>query len=132
MREPTNDEQRFVFLGDANTPIEIAPKVLRLMKIGGFATFDEYMDWTRTPLDDWDEPDWGELALREMGCFESGFSDDNDPGVLEDMQEYAEWYLQEKEDRLIRNAIAAIPSCPPRIPLPERGHRSRRWHRSYH
>ena len=47
-------------------------------------------------------------------------SDDNDPVVLQEMHEYADFYLQEKEDRLIRAAIAAIPGCPPRISLPER------------
>ncbi|WP_263353550.1 hypothetical protein [Acidicapsa acidisoli] len=45
-------------------------------------------------LDDWDEPDWGELALREMGCFEEGSGDDDDPAVLAYMDEYADDWLE--------------------------------------
>jgi len=79
---------------------EPCDRVKYLMKIGGFKNLDEYGAWLREPLDDWDEPDWGEAALREVGCIEEG--EDNDPAILAAMDSYEDAYLQEKEDRLIR------------------------------
>jgi DNA-binding XRE family transcriptional regulator len=70
-----------------------------LMEVGGFKTSEEYGAWLRVPLDDWDEPDWIEIAQRETDCFE----EDADPNILPAMQERADMYLQEKEDRLIRD-----------------------------
>jgi len=124
LSDPTTDER---LASDARANFEPCDQVKYLMRIGGFATFDEYMEWYRLPLDDWEEPDWQEIALREMGCFESGSGDDDDPEVLAYMQRYAESYVEEKESRLIRIAIAAAPSHPPQIPIQKKVHRSRRW-----
>jgi hypothetical protein len=104
---------------------DLHPHVQYLMKVGGFKTYEDYSVWCREPLDDWDEPDWAELALREMGGFDSDSDDDNDPDLLASMNEYADMYLQEKEDRLIRAAAVTPASCQPRIPLPDTDGRRR-------
>jgi hypothetical protein len=98
VREPANDKQlefRFEY------SMEPCDHVKYLMRIGDFKTFDEFSAWQREPLDDWEEPDWAESAFREMGCFDE--DEDDDPAILEYMTAYEEAYLQEKEDRLIRD-----------------------------
>lgn len=85
MREPTNDEQR-------------------LMIVGGFETLEDYLQWMNTPLTDDEEfelekPDFEEIVLREMGCFHSGCSDDNNPDVLADLRWRADLWLEENERR---------------------------------
>jgi hypothetical protein len=125
MREPTNEEQR-------------------LMAVGQFDTLEEYLAWMNTPLTEeelhkLEEPDWEEIVLREMGCFDSGHGDDNNPDVLAYLQQQAEWWLEEDAEMKARKQTAAPvvsetvliqATCVPRIPLPKQGHRSRRWHRS--
>jgi hypothetical protein len=83
---------------------EIHPHVQYLMKVGGFTTIDQYMVWLREPLVDWEEPEWGEAALRELGCLEE--DEDDDSAILAYMDDYEAAYLQEKEDRLIRKYVA--------------------------
>ena len=125
MREPTNEEER-------------------LMAIGQFDTLEEFLAWMNIPLTEeelhkLEEPDWEEIVLREMGIFDSGHGDDNNPDVLAYLQQQAEWWLEEDAEMKARQEAATLmvgetivvqATCVPRIPLPERGHRSRRWHRS--
>ena len=72
-----------------------------LMEIGGFKTHEEYRAWFDTPLEDWDEPDWLEIAQREVGWYDTDSESDNDPEILADMNAEADEYLQEKVDRLL-------------------------------
>ena len=99
MKKPTSEEQlEFRF----ECSMEPCDHVKYLMRIGGFADMEEYGAWLRAPMDDWDDPDWLEGALREIHWFDEGYCDDDDPGVLEYMNNYAEAWLEEKENRLIR------------------------------
>lgn len=93
-------------LGTHYTDIDRASKVFSLMLEGmSIRAISRITDMDkntmlREPLDDWDEPDWGESALCEMGCIDE--DEDDDPAILEYMNDYEAAYLQEKEDRLIR------------------------------
>ncbi len=75
-----------------------------LMTIGGFDTLSEMIEWMNSEKDDdllfeLEEPNWEEIALREIGCYDSGSDSDNDPDELAALKNQADIWLEEKARR---------------------------------